>query len=79
MRDFTALSETLPAPHVDELLQRYFMAGEESFLCKARVKTIGDLERLLVELNRVKGVARTRTAIALSTKWESRAQPATES
>jgi Lrp/AsnC family leucine-responsive transcriptional regulator len=60
----------------DEIESCYFMAGEESFLCKARVKTIGDLERLIMELNRVKGVARTRTTIALSTKWEGRVQPA---
>ena len=60
----------------DEIESCYFMAGEESFLCKARVKTIGDLERLIMELNRVKGVARTRTSIALSTKWEGRVQPA---
>ncbi|GAA4243589.1 Lrp/AsnC family transcriptional regulator [Dactylosporangium darangshiense] len=59
-----------------EIESCYFMAGEESFLCKARVKTIGDLERLIVELNRIKGVARTRTTIALSTKWEGRSQPA---
>ncbi|WP_229836259.1 Lrp/AsnC family transcriptional regulator, partial [Dactylosporangium sucinum] len=59
-----------------EIESCYFMAGEESFLCKARVPTIGDLERLIVELNRVKGIARTRTAIALSTKWEGRPQSA---
>jgi Lrp/AsnC family leucine-responsive transcriptional regulator len=59
----------------DEIESCYFMAGEESFLCKARVKTIGDLERLIVELNRVKGVARTRTTVALSTKWEGRVPP----
>lgn len=58
-----------------EIESCYFMAGEESFLCKVRVTTIGDLERLIVELNRVKGIARTRTAIALSTKWEGRPQP----
>ena len=57
-----------------EIESCYFMAGEESFLCKARVGTIGDLERLIIELNRVKGVARTRTVIALSTKWEGRSQ-----
>jgi Lrp/AsnC family leucine-responsive transcriptional regulator len=60
----------------DEIESCYFMAGEESFLCKARVKTIGDLERLIVDLNRVKGVARTRTTVALSTKWEGRLQAA---
>ena len=49
--------------------------GEESFLLKARVGTIVELEHLIVRLNRTHGVARTRTAIALSTKWEGRPQP----
>jgi Lrp/AsnC family transcriptional regulator, leucine-responsive regulatory protein len=57
-----------------EIESCYFMAGEESFLLKVRVPTIAELERLIVELNRTKGVARTRTAIALSTKWEGRPQ-----
>jgi Lrp/AsnC family transcriptional regulator, leucine-responsive regulatory protein len=55
-----------------EIESCYFMAGEESFLLKARVGTIAELEHLIVRLNRTPGVARTRTAIALSTKWESR-------
>jgi Lrp/AsnC family transcriptional regulator, leucine-responsive regulatory protein len=59
-----------------EIESCYFMAGEESFLCKVRVSTIAELERLIVDLNRVKGIARTRTAIALSTKWEGRPQAA---
>jgi Lrp/AsnC family transcriptional regulator, leucine-responsive regulatory protein len=53
----------------------YFMAGEESFLLRVRVGSIVELERVIVELNRTPGIARTRTAIALSTKWEGRAQP----
>jgi Lrp/AsnC family transcriptional regulator, leucine-responsive regulatory protein len=53
----------------------YFMAGEESFLATVRVGTIAELEHVIVELNRTPGVARTRTAIALSTKWEGRPQP----
>ena len=57
-----------------EIESCYFMAGEESFLLKARVSSIGELERLIVDLNRTKGVSRTRTAIALSTKWEGRVQ-----
>jgi Lrp/AsnC family transcriptional regulator, leucine-responsive regulatory protein len=57
-----------------EIESCYFMAGEESFLCTVRVGTIAALERLIVDLNRVQGIARTRTAIALSTKWEGRAQ-----
>jgi Lrp/AsnC family leucine-responsive transcriptional regulator len=60
-----------------EIESCYFMAGEESFLLKARVGTIAELEHLIVRLNRTPGVARTRTAIALSTKWESRPPPLT--
>jgi Lrp/AsnC family transcriptional regulator, leucine-responsive regulatory protein len=59
-----------------EIESCYFMAGEESFLLKARVGTIAELEQLILRLNRLSGVARTRTAIALSTKWEGRQQPA---
>jgi hypothetical protein len=40
------------------------------------VKAIGDLERLIVDLNRARRVARTRTTIALSTKWKGRIRPA---
>jgi Lrp/AsnC family leucine-responsive transcriptional regulator len=52
----------------------YFMAGEESFLLKVRVGTIAELERVIVQLNGTPGISRTRTAIALSTKWEGRPQ-----
>ena len=58
-----------------EIESCYFMAGVESFTLKARVGTIAELERLIVQLNRTAGVASTRTAIALSTKWENRPQP----
>lgn len=70
---------------IDELIERvrafpeiescYFLAGEESLLLKARVGTIAELERIVVELGRTPGVANTRTTIALSTKWESRPRP----
>lgn len=58
-----------------EIESCYFMAGVESFLLKARVGTIGELEHLIMKLNRTPGVASTRTTIALSTKWENRPQP----
>lgn len=58
-----------------EIESCYFMAGVESFLLKARVGTIAELEQLIVRLNRTAGVASTRTGIALSTKWENRPQP----
>lgn len=60
-----------------EIESCYFMAGVESFLCKARVGTIAQLEQLIVRLSRTAGIASTRTTIALSTKWENRPQPVT--
>ena len=45
-----------------EIESCYFMAGVESFLLKARVGTIAELEQLIVRLNRTPGVASTRTA-----------------
>jgi len=67
------LGELRAQPEIESC---YFMAGEESFLLTARVGTIGELEQLVMRLNRIPGVASTRTAIALSTKWESRPQQA---
>lgn len=59
-----------------EIESCYFLAGEESFLLKVRVATMAELEQLIVSLTRIRGVARTRTTVALSTKWEGRPQPA---
>jgi Lrp/AsnC family leucine-responsive transcriptional regulator len=58
-----------------EIESCYFLAGVESFLLQVRVPTITALEHLIVRLNRIPGVASTRTTIALSTKWEARHQP----
>lgn len=58
-----------------EIESCYFLAGEESFLLKVRVGTMAELEQLIVTLSRIRGVARTRTTVALSTKWEGRPQP----
>jgi Lrp/AsnC family leucine-responsive transcriptional regulator len=60
---------------IDEIESCYFLAGMESFLVRVRVPTIAELEQLIVRLNRILGVASTRTTIALSTKWEDRPQP----
>ena len=68
--DIVAAMSELP-----EVESCYFLAGGESFLLKTRVSTIADLEQLIVRLNRIPGVATTRTTIALSTKWEERPQP----
>jgi Lrp/AsnC family leucine-responsive transcriptional regulator len=60
---------------VPEIEACYFMAGVESYQLTVRVGSIAELERLIVRINRTAGVASTRTAIALSTKWENRPQP----
>ncbi|HEX8346627.1 MAG TPA: Lrp/AsnC family transcriptional regulator [Actinoplanes sp.] len=58
-----------------EIESCYFMAGVESYQLTVRVGSIAELEQLIVRINRSPGVASTRTAIALSTKWENRPQP----
>jgi Lrp/AsnC family transcriptional regulator, leucine-responsive regulatory protein len=75
----TEIDDVVAALHeLPEIESCYFLAGEESFLIKARVGTMAELEQLIVRLSRTHGVARTRTTVALSTKWEGRPQPARE-
>lgn len=50
----------------------WFTAGDEAYILKVRVADVPALERLLVALIRVRGVARTRTTVVLSTRWEGR-------
>ena len=50
------------------------VAGEESYILKARVSTPGDLEDLLARVRSGANV-RTRTTVVLSTPWEERAHP----
>ena len=54
----------------------WFVAGDESFLIKVRVPDVAELEQTLSRLRRIRGVARTRTTVVLSTKWEGRVAPA---
>ena len=54
----------------------WFVAGEETYVVKVRVPDVGDLERTIRELNAIRGVARTRTTVVLSTKFEDRAPSA---
>jgi Lrp/AsnC family leucine-responsive transcriptional regulator len=68
--DIVAAMSALP-----EIDSCFFLAGAESFLVKVGVPTIAELEQLIVRLNRIPGIASTRTTIALSTKWEGRPQP----
>jgi len=56
----------------------WFVAGEETFVIKVRVPDVAGLELAIRELNAIRGVARTRTSVVLSTKFEDRA-PAADS
>jgi len=51
----------------------WFVAGDESYLIKVRVAGMPELEATLSLLRQIRGVARTRTTVVLSTKWENRA------
>jgi Lrp/AsnC family leucine-responsive transcriptional regulator len=48
------------------------VAGSEGYVLKVRVSDIAALEDTISALNRIRGVARTRTTVVLSTKWEGR-------
>jgi Lrp/AsnC family transcriptional regulator, leucine-responsive regulatory protein len=54
----------------------WFVAGEESFVVKVRVRDIGGLERAIRDLSKVAGVSRTRSTVVLSTRFEGRVPPA---
>ncbi|MFL6077945.1 MAG: Lrp/AsnC family transcriptional regulator [Mycobacteriales bacterium] len=56
----------------------WFVAGDESFLLKVRVPDVDALEATLGALRRIRGVSRTRTTVVLSTRWENRVRPATD-
>ncbi len=59
---------------VPEIEDCYFVAGEDSFFAKVRVADVAALERTLARLQGIPGVARTRTTVVLSTRWEGRPQ-----
>jgi Lrp/AsnC family transcriptional regulator, leucine-responsive regulatory protein len=61
---------------VPEVEDCWFVAGEESYVVKVRVADVSALERMIGTLNAITGVARTRTTVVLSTKFEGRVQPA---
>ena len=58
---------------LEEIEDCWFVAGEEAFMVKVRVPDVETLERTLGRMRRVPGVARTRTTVVLSTRWEGRA------
>ncbi len=48
------------------------VAGDEAFVVKVRVPDIDALEQVLTELWDIRGIARTRTTVVLTTRWEGR-------
>ena len=57
---------------ISEVEDCWFVAGEETFVVKVRVADVGALEATIRQLNAIRGVARTRTTVVLSTKFEGR-------
>ncbi|MDX6198222.1 MAG: Lrp/AsnC family transcriptional regulator, leucine-responsive regulatory protein [Actinomycetota bacterium] len=57
---------------IEEVEDCWFVAGDEAFVVKVRVADIDALEHTLGVLRRTKGVARTRTTVVLSTRFEGR-------
>lgn len=71
--DTDALAESLAA--LPEVEHCWFVAGEETYVVKVRVPDVGGLEQTIRTLNATDGIARTRTTVVLSTKFEDRVQP----
>jgi Lrp/AsnC family leucine-responsive transcriptional regulator len=55
-----------------EITDCFYVAGEEAFLLRVRVQDIAALERVVAAISRIRGVARTRTTVVLSSRWEDR-------
>jgi Lrp/AsnC family leucine-responsive transcriptional regulator len=82
--DVTALVSVIESDAVDdtgveaelrtlpEVQSCWRVAGSEGYVLKVRVSDIPALEATIGALNRIRGVARTRTTVVLSTKWEGR-------
>jgi len=57
---------------VPEIEDLWAVAGDESFIVKVRVQNVSALERCIRAIGRLEGVARTRTTVVLSTRFEGR-------
>jgi Lrp/AsnC family transcriptional regulator, leucine-responsive regulatory protein len=70
--DEFAADEPIVARICDEpdVLEFHRIAGEDCYLVKVRTATNKDLENLLRRIRSIRGVARTRTTIVLSTELE---------
>ncbi len=57
---------------LEEIEDCWFIAGDDSFMIRVRVADVDGLEHTIRRLSGLRGVARTRTTVVLSTKWENR-------
>jgi Lrp/AsnC family transcriptional regulator, leucine-responsive regulatory protein len=71
--DTEEIADSLAAQ--DQVEDCWFVAGEETFIVKVCVPDVGGLEKIIRDLNAVPGIARTRTTVVLSTKFEDRVHP----
>lgn len=79
---------TSDAAEVDDVARRlrqvpaiadcWYVAGDEEFVVTVQAADIPSLERTVAEIRRLRGVARTRTTVVLSARWEGRPVPAPE-
>lgn len=60
---------------VEEIEDCWAVAGDEAFVVKVRVADVAALEIAIAAIQRTTGVARTRTTVVLSTRWEARPVP----
>ncbi|HEU5472004.1 MAG TPA: Lrp/AsnC family transcriptional regulator [Actinophytocola sp.] len=63
---------------LSEVESCYAVAGDDAFVVKVRVATVDELEHTLGRLRRIVGVARTRTTVVLSTRFEGRPNTASD-
>lgn len=64
------LEELRRMPEIEDCM---YVAGDESYFVKIKAPDMLALEQALLRIGDLPGVTRTRTTIALSTKWEGRA------
>lgn len=63
--EFTAAISAMP-----EVCEIHSVAGEETFLCKVVTRSTSHLDDLLSRLKSMKGMARTKTTVVLSTPFD---------
>jgi Lrp/AsnC family leucine-responsive transcriptional regulator len=73
------ITDNADVPAIEADLERlpavedaWFVAGEETFVVKVSVPDVNGLEQVIRTVNSIPGIARTRTTVVLSTKFEGR-------